>query len=173
MLKLVVNNKDKLQDQRCNQQDGKKIETLIAEASNGLSENYFTNTPGSFFSDTRFFQKRRKRVVLQKGIDNISVSLEAIAFFYSENKITYAIDHSGTKYIAEINLIELEKELDTTFFFRANRQFIINLNYIKSFRNYERVKIKVTMTPEDLNGKYVIIISQDRSRVFRQWIYTA
>src|SRR5262245_34797477 len=83
------------------------------------------------------FEKKRTRVVLRKGIENISVLLEHIVFFYTKDKIVYGIDHAGKKYIAEVNLGELEKRLDEGTFFRANRQFIININFLKSFRTYE------------------------------------
>jgi DNA-binding LytR/AlgR family response regulator len=98
---------------------------------------------------------------------------ENIALFYCENKVSYAIDKDGKKFIVEINLIEIEKELDNSTFFRANRQFIINVNYIRGFRVYEKVKLKLNLVSEELNAKYCIIISQERSSIFRKWICAA
>jgi DNA-binding LytR/AlgR family response regulator len=117
--------------------------------------------------------KRRTRLIVRKGIENIPMLLHNISFFYTENKIVFAIDQFGKKYIAESNLSELEHELDENIFFRANRQYIINVEHIKSFRTHERVKLKVDMNPAELNEHYSIIISQENAQAFRKWIYEA
>lgn len=117
--------------------------------------------------------RKRTRLIVKKGIENIPVALEHIALLYTENKIVYAIDCNGKKYIAESSLFELEQELDDRVFFRANRQYIININHVKSFRTYERVKLRIDMKPEELNDRYHIIISQETAPAFREWIYAA
>jgi DNA-binding LytR/AlgR family response regulator len=63
--------------------------------------------------------------------------------------------------------------LTIDFFFRANRQYIININHVRSFRVYEKVKVKVDMNPTELNDEYFIIISQETVPEFKKWIYTA
>jgi DNA-binding LytR/AlgR family response regulator len=83
----------------------------------------------------------------------------------------YVLDRSGRKYLADKNLSDLEAELDTKTFFRANRQYIINVDYIKGFKPYERVKLQVDLTLPDLN--HCIIISQETAPQFRKWIYEA
>ena len=117
-------------------------------------------------------KKKRTRLVVQKGIENIAMPLEDIALFYTENKIVYAIDQAGKKYMTEQNLSDLQQELDDSVFFRANRQYIININHIKSFKAYEKVKLKIDMRLKELNEQYFIIISQETAPAFRKWIYS-
>ncbi len=171
MLNMITRDKEISSDDRFIQLDGEKQNQLTPDQPRNVLENHFARPV--YFLGTPSSRKRRTRLVLRKGMENLSILLEHIVLFYTENKITYAIDHIGTKYIAEITLIELEKELDETIFFRANRQFIVNINHIRGFRNYERVKLKIFMRSEELNSKYTIIISQDRSPEFKQWIYAA
>jgi DNA-binding LytR/AlgR family response regulator len=38
------------------------------------------------------------------------------------------------KYLADKSLHDLEKELDPKIFFRVNRQYMININYLESFK---------------------------------------
>jgi hypothetical protein len=45
------------------------------------------------------------------------------------------------------NLSELEEELDKNLFYRANRKYIINANYIKRFKPLEKSKISVELVP--------------------------
>lgn len=110
--------------------------------------------------------KRKSRLLLRKGYENIPVKLEDIALFYTENKIVYAIDSTGRKYVADKKLSELETELTTDLFFRANRQYIIGLNFIKGFKPFEKVKLQVDLTVSDT----LVIISQETAPAFRKWM---
>ena len=50
------------------------------------------------------------------------------------------LDRFSKKYIADKTLTELEEELDDRTFFRANRQYIINVNFIRGFKPYDKIK---------------------------------
>ncbi len=116
-------------------------------------------------------KKKRTRLLVRKGLENILLRLEDIVLFYTESKIVYVIDRLEKKYLMDSHLAELEVELDAMVFFRANRQYIININFIKSFKAYEKVKIKVDLNIPDLN--HYIIISQETTPVFRKWMNEA
>jgi DNA-binding LytR/AlgR family response regulator len=73
--------------------------------------------------------------------------------------------------MSDHNLTELEDALDQASFFRANRQYIININYIRGFKAYEKVKLQVDLTLPDLN--HCIIISQEMAPQFKEWMQNA
>ena len=136
--------------------------------------NYFHTSEPAMVKTLHFPErKKRTRLVVKKGADNISIPLENIVFFYTENKVVFAIDHAGKKYLTNGSLSTLESELDSNVFFRANRQYIINIGHVKSFRTYERVKLRVEMNPVELSDQHFIIISQETAPAFRKWIYAA
>ena len=110
-------------------------------------------------------------MLVRKGLENISLRLDEIALFYTENKIVYVMDNTGKKYLADKNLTDLEEELDDTMFFRANRQYIVNINYVKGFKAYEKVKLLVELTIPELS--HCITISQETAPAFRKWMYEA
>ena len=116
--------------------------------------------------------RMRRRLLVKKGIENIALKVEDIALIFTENKIVFVIDgQTGKKYISDKNLSVLEKELDPGIFFRANRKYIISINFIKAFRSFEKVKLQVDLNiPE--NG-HQIIISQESAKSFKQWINEA
>ena len=130
-------------------------------------EQHFTQT--SYLSNflQHFDQQKKTRLLVKKGLENISLVLEDVVLFFTENKIVYVIDKSGKKYLVDKNLSDLETELDKTFF-RVNRQYIVNINFIRSFKAYERVKLQVELTLSDLN--YFIVVSQETAPLFRKWI---
>src|SRR5215467_14947340 len=101
-------------------------------------ESHFNNQP-SINNLVQYVARKRTRLIVKKGLENISLRLEDVALFYTENKIVYVVDKWGKKYIVDKNLGELEEELDSASFFRANRQYIININFIKGFKSYEKV----------------------------------
>ena len=132
-------------------------------------ENHFTQQTQSLHNLLQtFYVKKKTRLLVKRGIENISLRMEDIAMFYTENKMVYVIDKNGKKLIIDKTLNELETELDKTIFFRVNRQYIVNLSFVKSYRPYEKVKLQVDLIVPDNN--YFIIISQNTAPVFRKWI---
>jgi len=116
-------------------------------------------------------KKSKTRLLVQKGIENVVLRLEDIVYFYTENKIVYVVDRTGKKYLSDYSLADLEKELNPLLFFRANRQYIINIDFIRSFRPFEKVKIKVDLNLQVLDP--CIVISQETAPAFRKWMYEA
>src|SRR5258705_7127719 len=118
-----------------------------------------------------FDNRKKSRLVVRKGLEHIALKLDEIVLFYTENKLVYVIDRLGKKYLADTNLGDLEEDLDESMFFRANRQYIININFIRGFKTYEKVKLQVDLVLPDLN--HCIIVSQENAPQFRQWIFNA
>jgi DNA-binding LytR/AlgR family response regulator len=112
--------------------------------------------------------KKRTRILVKKGVEYISLKLEDIALFYTEEKLVFAIDKIKQKYVVDKNLSALETGLDNAVFFRANRKYIVNINFVKGYKPYQKVKLIVDMTLPDLN--HSIIVSQETAPYFRKWI---
>jgi len=47
---------------------------------------------------------KKKRILVKKGIENISLRFDDVVLFYTENKVVYVIDRWGKKYMADKNL---------------------------------------------------------------------
>ncbi len=133
-------------------------------------ETHFSNQP-SINSLVQYVSRKKTRLIVKKGLENLSLRLDDVVLFYTENKIVYVVDKWAKKFIVDKNLGELEEELDSGIFFRANRQFIINVNYIKGFKSYEKVKLQLDLINPELN--YSIIISQETAPAFRKWMHEA
>ena len=113
--------------------------------------------------------RMKKRLIVRKGIENIALKIEDIALIYTENKLVFVIDgQTGKKYTTDKKLVELETELDDSIFFRANRKYIISINFIKAFKPFEKVKIQVYLTVPDLGHE--IVVSQESAKHFKKWI---
>jgi len=116
-------------------------------------------------------QRKKTRLLVKKGIENIALRLEDIVLMYTQDKLVYVIDHNSKKYIADKTLSELEQELDNAIFFRVNRQYIVNINFVKSFKSFEKVKLLLDIVIPEIN--HSIIISQETAPTFRKWMHDA
>ena len=127
-----------------------------------------TNLPGSF---SRLEKRKKTRLLVRRGVANIVLLLNDVAAIYTNNKLVYVIDRDSKKYSIDKTLTELEEELDSSIFFRANRQYIININFVKSFKAYRRVKLIVDINiPEP---EYRVCISQHIAPSFKKWMNDA
>ncbi|MHA4811848.1 LytR/AlgR family response regulator transcription factor [Flavitalea flava] len=143
-----------------------KLKNAIKKYKN-LQSHFVNNNPSS--ADLLALQdKKRSRVLVKKGMEYQTVRVEDTGYFFTEHKLVFLVDKENRKYMAEKNnLTELEEELDRNLFYRANRKYIINANYIKRFKPLERSKISVELV---LPVNEEIIISQENSASFKKWI---
>ena len=116
-------------------------------------------------------RSKRARLIVKKGSENIALPLEDIVLIYTHDKLVFAVDLYSKKYMCDKTLSELENDLDDTIFFRANRQYILNISYIRSFKPYEKVKLLVGMVIPEIN--HSIVISQETAPVFKRWLRDA
>ena len=115
--------------------------------------------------------RKKTRLIVKRGLENIVLCLEDIVLIYTQNKLVYVIDRLSKKYISDKNLNKLQQEIDNLIFFRANRQYIVNINYIKSFKPHERVKLLIDITIPEID--HSIAISQETAPAFRKWMLEA
>lgn len=114
-------------------------------------------------------KKKKTRLIVRKGAENIALKVEEIAFIYRDNTIIVAVDKEEKKYLCDRNLSALEQELDEAMFFRANRKYLVNIQFIRGFKAFERVKLEVSLSLPCCSHN--IIISQETAPLFKKWIY--
>jgi DNA-binding LytR/AlgR family response regulator len=135
--------------------------------------DHFVNShdPSANHSLSEFWTKndrKKSRILVRKGVEFQTIRVEDAGYFFTEHKLIFLVDKENRKYMAEKNnLSELEEELDKNLFYRANRKYIINANYIKRFKPLEKSKISVELV---LPVNEEIIISQENSASFKKWI---
>ncbi|MHC0445443.1 LytR/AlgR family response regulator transcription factor [Flavobacterium sp. 3-218] len=96
-----------------------------------------------------------------------SVDVSDIDFIYSEFKTSNLFLKSGVIISIPQTMEELEQELDPNIFFRANRQFFIRAESIKSIANYFNAKLKIQLK---LDPEREVIISREKTPFFKQWM---
>jgi len=96
-----------------------------------------------------------------------SIDVADIDFVYSEFKTSHLFLKNGTIIPIPQTMEELEEELDPDVFFRANRQFFIRAESIKSIANYFNAKLKIQLKADP---EREVIISREKAPFFKQWM---
>ncbi len=109
----------------------------------------------------------KKRFLVKRGTDYISVKTDDIAYFYATHKLVCMIDQKNQKFILDQSLSEIEKQLDPSMFYRVNRKYLVHLNAIKKIKTFPKSKLLLELEPS-INED--IIISQDNVTAFKDWM---
>ncbi len=112
-------------------------------------------------------QQTKKRILTYIRNELLTIPTEEIAHIYTENTITYVVCEDGRRSTTNLSLDELFSNLDSSYFFRANRQFIIAISAIDKIVKYGNNQLKILVNP---NSEVDIIISKNRAAEFKQWL---
>lgn len=104
------------------------------------------------------------RILVKIGYNLKIVQTHEVSCFYSENKIVY-LQTQERAFPSDFTLDELEDILDDKKFFRVNRQFIINSDYIKNIHTSPNYKVELEFQPKE-----EITVSRDRVKDFKDWL---
>lgn len=109
----------------------------------------------------------KKRFLVKRGTDYISIRTEEVAYFYATHKLVCMVDGSGQKFIMDQSLADIESQVDPAAFYRVNRKYLVNMSAIKRIKAYPKSKLLLEVAPlvtED------IIISQENAAAFKHWM---
>ena len=111
--------------------------------------------------------RHRHRFVVKIGRTSKIVHASDIAYIYTESKISFLVTSAGKRYPLEHSLDVLEEMLDPLTFYRANRQFIVNINAIKEMHAYSKARLKIDLIPPAARD---VVVSTERSSRFKKWL---
>jgi len=110
----------------------------------------------------------KERFIVNVRNQWMPVATKDIACFVKEN-INYIYLLNGERYIIDYSTLDdVEELLDPHRFYRANRQFIINLDAIHTVRPVENSKLTIQLKAP--NQKFQIDMSREKAPVFKKWI---
>jgi DNA-binding LytR/AlgR family response regulator len=117
----------------------------------------FGNTPKDY----------KKRFAVKYGEHLKTIDISNVAYFFTENKVTFLVTKDGFRNIIDYNMDDLESILDPANFFRINRQFIISVGSISEMHTWTKARVLITLNPAT---KLDTIVSSERAAAFKQWL---
>lgn len=127
----------------------KKVETQLSKVYEQLIKPW----------KTRFFVK--------VGVRFLSIPVEEICCFFVEERASFLRTQAGKSYDLDFSLDQLQKKVDPAIFFRINRNFIVNINFISEMISYSSNRLKIKMMNFEDEG---LIVSREKVSEFKQWM---
>ena len=123
-------------------------------------------------TDTQGLQSRenkryRTRFLISSSNKLFTLPVSDVAYFYSENKLTFVVTKNNKEYVLDFALDKLCEQLDPDVFFRTNRQTLVCVDAIQRIEPYFFGKAVVHVIPP---FKDKIIISKDKIATFKVWL---
>lgn len=110
--------------------------------------------------------KHRQRILAQRGTAFQPVAIADVAYFFSENKLTFLVTRAGERCLVNEPLATLAVELDPAQFFRVNRNFLAHVSAVKSFSSVGKGRLAVQLQPRPAEE---VLVSQESAAEFRAW----
>ncbi|MEO5945048.1 MAG: LytTR family DNA-binding domain-containing protein [Ferruginibacter sp.] len=111
--------------------------------------------------------KYKERLLIRRGQQLSYLKTENMAYSYADGKLCYAIDFTGTKYLLESNLSQLEKFLQPNNFYRINRHLLVNIEAVKKVHTWLGGRLKLEISPVTTSET---IVSRERVNGFKEWL---
>jgi len=109
----------------------------------------------------------KTRFLINVGTRLRTIETADVAYFYSEEKITFLVTKDNQRLPIDYSLDKLTPILNPTDFFRANRQFLLSLPAIKNIHTYSNSKLKLELQPDP---KTEVFISKEKVSSFKDWL---
>lgn len=109
----------------------------------------------------------RQRFMLRLNDKILPIPVARIAYFISEDKVTWMYTVDGQKYVMDQSLDVISTELDPASFFRVSRNCIIASSAVRSIIKLQGGRLKINPLPECSSE---ILVSRSRSDDFLVWM---
>lgn len=110
----------------------------------------------------------KERFAVMIGSRILSIPVSEIAYFHFANRSTYLIKTDGQKFPYSESLDSLYHLLNPLYFFRINRNYILQHQAIDKIENHAGRNILVTLKPLPAEGS--VAVSKDRIGEFKYWL---
>ncbi|HZK07297.1 MAG TPA: LytTR family DNA-binding domain-containing protein [Bacteroidales bacterium] len=146
-----------------------KYEELLSEFQSGRSEAFHVQEKYDQLVKNILSGKKEYRTrFLVAGVNTWqTIETKTIAYIYSENKLTFAVDFNGEEYTLDYTLEQLESELNPVEFYRANRKTILHIDAVVKIYNDLGGKLKVATKPAP---DFEIPVSRLKATEFKIWM---
>ena len=117
--------------------------------------------------DSNPIKRYRTRFLVSVGERLVTLPVGDVAYFYSENRVTFAVTKQGREHIVDFSLDKLSEQLNPDYFFRTNRQTLVGIDAIRKIEPYFQNKVVVDVIPP---FKDKILVSKEKIASFKVWL---
>lgn len=132
-------------------------------------DDYFSHRSIDYTRIQALINKKeyKTRFAAKIGQNMQVIKVDEVAYFLSEEGVTFLYTLKGKRLIVEYTLTELEELLDPNSFYRANRQLLVHIQSIEKIAPYFKGRLIISLNPS-LNEQQTI--SQNKASEFKDWL---
>jgi two-component system response regulator LytT len=109
----------------------------------------------------------RQRFLVKQGQRMLSVNVEEIAYFYTDERYSFFVTHHNQRFLVDYTLDELIEALDPARFFRINRGAIVTHAAVEQIQPYFGNRLALVLRPVfDREA----LVSRERVSDFKHWM---
>ena len=135
----------------------------IYQATTNFDSDSLLSVLENFQQKTSF----RQRFLIKQGKDLFYLVLKEVAYLYSEEGLTFAMDIFNKRHLINTTLDALIPELDPNCFFRISRKQIVHIDCVRKIQPYFNNRLVLQTQPI---SKIEAIVSRERVRNFKEWV---
>lgn len=109
----------------------------------------------------------KSRFLVRFGEKIQSISIEEVAFFFSEERVTFLQTKEAKKYVLDSTLEQVEAAVDPAVFFRINRKYLCRVDSVEEVLTYSNSRLKIKLKN---SGDHDILISREKVSEFKAWL---
>lgn len=109
----------------------------------------------------------KSRFIIRIGDRILILKSSEIAYFYAEDKSTYAVTSEGKRHILDMTLDAVQEAVDPARFFRISRSQIVAVDSIESISRHLNNRLKINLLPKP---SFDAFVSRFRINDFLEWI---
>jgi DNA-binding LytR/AlgR family response regulator len=144
-----------------------KFKNLKQTYSNASESTININQLMNAFRQTIQNKEYRKRFLVKHVQKLISIDVDQIAYFYSDDRINFFKTFDDKKYVIDYTIDEIENMIDPQHFFRINRAFIISIKSIDQINDYFGNRLILHLKPKiDKEA----LVSREKVSEFKTWM---
>lgn len=131
--------------------------------------NYFnpSSNISALLESLRSPKAFKSRLAITKGDRIEFLQMDDVAYFYSEDRLTFAMTKEGRKCIVDYTIESLASQLEPKKFFRITRGVIASIDSIKDIYRHFNGRLRVTLSPLFHEELYV---SRAKASEFLKWL---
>lgn len=144
-----------------------KFRNMKQVYTNGKADDRYMEALVKELQQSLQHKEYRKRFLVKHMQKLISVEVDAIAYFYSDDRLSFFKTADNKKYVIDYTIDEIEDMLDPQQFFRINRAFLVSVKSIDQIQDYFGNRLKLTLRPSiDKEA----LVSREKVTEFKTWM---
>lgn len=143
------------------------IEELRAALKKYENQTYRMLKKGFKLGAEKSREDFKERFLVKKGSGLAVIKTAEVAYFKSEQKLSFLITFDNQKYIVESTLDQLTDQVDPKKFNRISRNRLISLDSIKKIHHHFNGRLKLELYPPE---EEEVFVSRERVQAFKDWL---